>query len=238
MDFEDKGIVISIKRHGETSGILEILTEKHGRYLGLVRNFNSKINRGVLQSGNTLHIRWKARLSEHLGVFYFELLSSKSQVLINNKIALLVLQNIIRHLKLLPERQEHIEIFHATQNLLDKADEKVKLIEMYIKWELFFLRELGYGIDVSECAVTKTKDDLKYVSPKSRKAVTSKIGDPYKNKLLPLPSFLINDETATILDLKKGLLLTGFFLKRDIYNPIELKLSHFRDKLVDVTNSL
>ncbi len=238
MDFEDKGIVISIKRHGETSGILELLTENHGRHLGLVRNFNSKTNRGVLQSGNTLHIRWKARLSEHLGVFYFELLSSKSQVLINNKIALLVLQSMIKHLKLLPERQGYSQIFHATQDLLDIAGEKNKLIEMYIKWELFFLSELGYGIDISECAVTKAKNDLKYVSPKSRKAVVSKIGDPYKNKLLPLPSFLINDEIASIEDLKKGLLLTGFFLKRDIYNPIELKLSHFRDKLLDITNSL
>ena len=37
MEWVDEGIVLGVKRHGETSVILELMTHEHGRHLGLVR---------------------------------------------------------------------------------------------------------------------------------------------------------------------------------------------------------
>jgi DNA repair protein RecO (recombination protein O) len=237
MEFKDSGIVISIKKYGESAGLLEVITENHGRHMGLVRGYQSKNNKALLQPGNTLDLIWRARLSEHLGVFNFELAISRSHMLMINKIAIIVLQNMILHLKLLPEREIFNNIFYLTQNTLDLLSDDDKIIENFIKWELFFLKELGYGVDLSECAVTKTKNNLKYVSPKSRRAVSKIIGDPYKDKLLEIPAFLLGDNKSDKNDLVKGLLLTEFFLKQDLYDPMELKLTSFRDSLYKLLNN-
>lgn len=237
MEFKDSGIVISIKKYGESAGLLEVITENHGRHMGLVRGYQSKNNKALLQPGNTLDLTWRARLSEHLGVFNFELAISRSHMLMINKIAIIVLQNMINHLKLLPEREIFNNIFHLTENTLDYLSDDSKTIENFIKWELFFLKELGYGVDLSECAVTKTKNNLKYVSPKSRRAVSKIIGDPYKDKLLEIPAFLLGDNKSNKNDLVKGLLLTEFFLKQDLYDPMELKLTSFRDSLYKLLNN-
>jgi len=237
MEFKDSGIVISIKKYGESAGLLEVITENHGRHMGLVRGYQSKNNKALLQPGNTLDLIWRARLSEHLGVFNFELAISRSHMLMINKIAIIVLQNMILHLKLLPEREIFNNIFYLTENTLDLLSDDNKIIENFIKWELFFLKELGYGVDLSECAVTKTKNNLKYVSPKSRRAVSKIIGDPYKDKLLEIPAFLLGDNKSDKNDLVKGLLLTEFFLKQDLYDPMELKLTSFRDSLYKLLNN-
>jgi DNA repair protein RecO (recombination protein O) len=237
MEFKDSGIVISIKKYGESAGLLEVITENHGRHMGLVRGYQSKNNKALLQPGNTLDLIWRARLSEHLGVFNFELAISRSHMLMINKIAIIVLQNMILHLKLLPEREIFNNIFYLTENTLDLLSDDNKIIENFIKWELFFLKELGYGVDLSECAVTKTKNNLKYVSPKSRRAVSKIIGDPYKDKLLEIPAFLLGDNKSNKNDLVKGLLLTEFFLKQDLYDPMELKLTSFRDSLYKLLNN-
>ena len=237
MEFKDSGIIISIKKFGESAGLLEVITENHGRHMGLVRGYQSKNNKALLQPGNTLDLIWRARLSEHLGVFNYELATSRSHMLMINKIAIIVLQNMILHLKLLPEREIFNNIFYLTENTLDLLSDDNKIIENFIKWELFFLKELGYGVDLSECAVTKTKNNLKYVSPKSRRAVSKIIGDPYKDKLLEIPAFLLGDNKSDKNDLVKGLLLTEFFLKQDLYNPMELKLTSFRDRLYKLLNN-
>ena len=237
MEFKDSGIVISIKKYGESAGLLEVITENHGRHMGLVRGYQSKNNKALLQPGNSLDLIWRARLSEHLGVFNFELAISRSHMLMINKIAIIVLQNMILHLKLLPEREIFNNIFYLTENTLDLLSDDNKIIENFIKWELFFLKELGYGVDLSECAVTKTKNNLKYVSPKSRRAVSKIIGDPYKDKLLEIPAFLLGDNKSDKNDLVKGLLLTEFFLKQDLYDPMELKLTSFRDSLYKLLNN-
>ena len=237
MEFKDSGIIISIKKYGESAGLLETITKNHGRHMGLVRGYQSKNNKALLQPGNTLDLIWRARLSEHLGVFNYELATSRSHMLMTNKIAIIVLQNMIPHLKLLPEREIFSNIFYLTENTLDLLCDDTKIIENFIKWELFFLKELGYGVDFSECAVTRTKNNLKYVSPKSRRAVSKIIGDPYKDKLLEIPAFLLGNHKSNKNDLVKGLLLTEFFLKQDLYIPMELKITTFRDSLYKLLNN-
>ena len=237
MNFEDIGIVMSVRRHGESSGILELITKDHGRHLGLVRGYQSKNNKSILQPGSTINFNWRSRLSEHLGVFTFELHTSRSLNLMKNKFAILVLQNLISHLRLLPEREKVPEIYNQTEEVLDRSHENYELVKKFILWELLYLKEIGYGIDMSECAVTKSKIDLRYISPKSGRAVTKEIGLPYKDKLLEIPEFIYDREYTDRDDLLKGLLLTEFFLKRDVYMPLQLKITSFRASLYKLINS-
>ena len=52
MEWRDEGVILSVRRHGETSAIAEILTAEHGRVMGLVRGGRSRQQRPVLQAGN------------------------------------------------------------------------------------------------------------------------------------------------------------------------------------------
>jgi DNA repair protein RecO (recombination protein O) len=103
---------------------------------------------------------------------------------------------------------------------------------LLIKWEMGFLAELGFGIDISKCVVSSETDNLIYVSPKSGKAVSKEIGNPYKDKLLKLPSFLIDNKKPSKIDVINGFLLTGFFLNKDVYEPLGLKMPNSRDRIV------
>ena len=123
------------------------------------------------------------------------------------------------------------------RQVLDQSHENFELVKSFILWELMYLKEIGYGIDISECAVTKSKDNLKYVSPKSGRAVTQEIGLPYKDKLLEIPEFMRDAKYTDRDDLLKGLLLTEFFLKRDVYKPLQLKVTSFRASLYKLINS-
>ena len=118
MNFEDIGIVMSVRRHGESSGILELITKSHGRHLGLVRGYQSKSNKSILQPGSTINFNWRSRLSEHLGVFTFELHTSRSLNLMKNKFAILVLQNLISHLRLLPKEKMSQKFIAKLNNYL------------------------------------------------------------------------------------------------------------------------
>ena len=72
MDWQDDGIILSVRKHGETSAIVNVLTRAHGRHAGLVRGGGGKRLSGILQPGNKVQARWHARLPEHLGTFTVE----------------------------------------------------------------------------------------------------------------------------------------------------------------------
>ena len=79
--------------------------------------------------------------------------------------------------------------------------------------------------------------DLKYISPRTGRAVTKEVGEPYKSKLIEIPDFIFGGNTLNDVELKKGLLLTEFFLKRDLYKPLQLNLSMFRDSLYQMLSN-
>ena len=237
MNFEDVGIVLSVRKYGERAGLIELLTKNHGRHIGLARNYQSKNNQPILQPGNAISFIWKARLSEHLGTVTFELDTSRSWKLINNRVRMVVLQTLISHLRMLPERESFPEVFKRTSSILDFTCDDSNLIKDLIIWELFILEQLGYGVDMSECAVTKSNQDLKYISPRTGRAVTKEVGEPYKSKLIEIPEFIFGGNTLNDVELKKGLLLTEFFLKKDLYKPLQLNLPMFRDSLYQMLSN-
>ncbi len=220
MEWSEHGIVVGTRRHGETDIILEVLTESRGRHLGLVRGGRSRRLRPILQPGNTLALTWRARLHEHLGNFRVEPVVERSGELVASGIGAFGLALAAAHLRLLPERDPHPRLYRALCALLDNFDRPELAAELMARFELLLLDELGFGLDLESCAATGRRDELRFVSPKSGRAVSSEAGEPYAARLLPLPDFLIGPtgRSCTAEGMQQAFLLTGYFLERHVFD--------------------
>lgn len=234
MEWADEGIVLGVRRHGETSVILEAMTHSHGRHLGLVRGGRSSRQQPVLQAGNRVALTWRARIDEHLGFYNVELITSHTARLMESAQALYGLATVTSHIRLLSEREAHPAIFETLELLVDHLDEPEMAPALIVRFEVALLGELGFGLDLASCAVTGAREDLSHVSPKTGRAVSSKAAAPYLDRLLPLPRFLWEGQGTGIparADIAAGLALTGHFLRRHLYEPRGLDMPAERERL-------
>jgi DNA repair protein RecO (recombination protein O) len=220
MEWTDEGIVLSARKHGETSAIVSLLTREHGVHAGLVRGGVSKTRRGMLQPGNQVQAVWRARLAEHLGSYTCELIHAHAATVLDDPARLAALSSACALAEAaLAEREAHGALYDGLLVLLGALEEE-GWPTVYVKWEVGLLAEAGFGLDLSRCAATGRNDQLAYVSPKSGRAVSISAGEPYKKTLLPLPPFLVTPgaigDAGQIAD---GLRLTGFFLERHVFAP-------------------
>jgi DNA repair protein RecO (recombination protein O) len=233
MQWTDEGIVLGVKRHGETSIILELMTQERGRHLGLVRGGTGTRLRGVLQPGNTLRATWRARLEDHLGHYVVEGINLRAAGFLVAAHAVHGVTHLAALCRLLAEREPHARIHGALEVILDALDDPSAVAPMVAHFELAFLGELGFGLDLASCAVTGARADLIYVSPRSGRAVSRAAGEPYRDKLMRLPGFLHEDgEAASAADLVDAFTLTGFFLERHAFAPRGLALPDARARFV------
>ncbi|MDJ1156954.1 DNA repair protein RecO [Chelatococcus sp. SYSU_G07232] len=237
MEWRDDGIILGVKRHGEANVILELMTRDHGRHLGLVRGGRSSRLQPALQPGNGVTVAWRARIEEHLGHFAIEGSEMRAARFIDSALALYGLANLTALLRLLPERDPHPPIFEALSVLVDKLDDPDIAPALMARFELAMLAELGFGLDLGECAATGATQELVYVSPRSGRAVSAAAGEPYRDKLLALPAFLREGPVLappTPPDIAAGFALTGFFLNRRVFEPRGLSLPEARARFVDL----
>jgi DNA repair protein RecO (recombination protein O) len=231
--WDDQGLILSVRRHGEHDAIISILTENNGRYAGLVKAGSSRRMKGALQPGNVVKAVWRARLDEHLGTLTIELVQSHSAALMTDADRLAALSSMCAVLDaLLPERQPQPEIERATLTFV-KTLANDGWAARYALWELQVLRELGFGLDLTSCAGTGSIENLIYVSPKSGRAVSADAGAPYKERLLALPAFLREHAIATDSDVAAALSLTGHFFQAHVFAPQRQTLPAARDRLVE-----
>lgn len=234
MQWTDEAIVLGVKRHGETSVILELMTLERGRHLGLVRGGVGTRLRGVLQPGNSLRATWRARLDEHLGNYAVEGLNLRAAGFLTAAHAVHGVTHLAALCRLLAEREPHTAIYGALQDILDRLDDPLVVAPLIARFELDFLAELGFGLDLSACAATGTTDELVYVSPRSGRAVSRAAGEAYHDKLLMLPAFLRDDaEHATAAGLADAFALSGYFLDRHAFAPRGLPLPEARAHFVN-----
>ncbi|MGE0096498.1 MAG: DNA repair protein RecO [Alphaproteobacteria bacterium] len=236
MEWSDDGIVLSARKHGESAAIAVLLTREHGRYAGLVHGGSSRRMHGMLEPGNRVRVTWRARLDEHLGSFSspFDLVSNVSASLLDDPLRLTALQAICAVAEAaLPEREKHKDVFLGLLGLLDALSGE-SWAAGYVRWELALLADLGFGLDLSACAATGSNDNLTYVSPKSGRAVSASAGEPYRDRLLSLPGFLLREQHVPgVGEVAAGLALTGYFLDRHVLEPHGKTLPLARGRLVD-----
>src|SRR5213593_2131833 len=123
MEWTDEGIVLGVRRHGESSAIVELLTRSHGRHLGLVRGGSSKRMRPLLQPGNSVSAVWRARLDEHLGIYQLEGTRLRAAALLASSHAVYGVTHLASLARLLPERDPHEQIFGMLERTLDDFDD-------------------------------------------------------------------------------------------------------------------
>jgi DNA repair protein RecO (recombination protein O) len=247
MEWSADGIILATRKHGETSLILEVMTRERGRHLGLVRGGRSRKMQAALQPGNGARLTWRARLDNHLGLFAVEPLEMRAAGLMASPTGVYGIQALAALLHLLPERDPHPQLHDGLETILAHLDDPAIAGALMVHFELQMLAELGFGLDLGECAATGTRDDLVYVSPKSGRAVCREAGLPYAAKLLPLPAFLgaradpadgIGAPARELAMIDAGALdqafrLTGFFLHRHVLDPRQVPVSPAREGFLE-----
>jgi DNA repair protein RecO (recombination protein O) len=188
----------------------------------------------VLQPGNEVEVTWRARLDEHLGEFRIEPLTLRAARLMETATAVYGVQAMGALLRLLPERDPHPHLFEALEVILDHLHNPADAGELFVRFELAVLNDLGFGLDLTECAATGSRSDLAYVSPKSGRAVSRTAGTPWADKMLLLPPFLNSEENcaADIDGLSAAFRLTAFFLHRHVYEPRGVEAAAAREGFV------
>lgn len=216
MEWRDEGVLIAVRKHGESSAILELFTAQNGRQAGVMRGGASRKVAPLLQPGAQLAVVWRARLGEHLGSISAEPLHSRAG-LMGDRLALAGLNAICALLHLaLPERVPHPELYARTQTLLAALAADPAWPGAYLRWEMALLEELGFGLDLGRCAVTGARDDLAFVSPRTGRAVSRSGAGGWADRLLPLPPGLLGQGPLLPGELGQGLAITGHFLGREL----------------------
>jgi len=240
MEWIDTGLVLGSRRLGEADALVELMTRGHGRHLGVVKGGRSRRWAAALQVGNRVRATWRARLDEHVGTWALEPLDARAAELMGNAVALNGVQTLAAHLRLLPERDPHPELFEAMAAVIDHLVEPRLAGELMVRFELAVIEALGFGLDLGECALTGASEGLAWVSPKTGRAATAEAGAPHAARLLVLPQFLAGAEAAdpaswgraSLADILAGFRLSGHFLARHVWEPRALTPPTTRDGLV------
>ncbi|HEV2516841.1 MAG TPA: DNA repair protein RecO [Devosia sp.] len=236
MQWDGEGLIVGVRRHGESSVIAEVMVEGRGRHLGLIRGGRSSKLAATLQPGNSVQVSWRARLEEHLGTFTLELLEARAAGLIADRAKLYASQIVCEHLRLLPERDPHDRLLGLAIRILDQAGSRLELGASVARFELILLDELGFGLDLSSCAATGVTRDLTHVSPKSGRAVSRAAAEPYLSRLLRLPQFLIGPADPTFEDVGNAFALTGHFLDMHVWLARQLEPPAIRETFIELVS--
>jgi DNA repair protein RecO (recombination protein O) len=235
IEWREDGTLLSVRRHGETSAIVEVFTEGHGRSSGVVRGGTSRKLAPHLQPGAQLDVAWSARLDEHIGTFTVEPLKSRAAAIMTDSLALAGLNAMCALLCFtLPEREPHALLYRRSLALFDLLGTNEAWPVVYLRWELALLEEMGFGLDLATCAATGTRDDLAYVSPKTGRAVSAEGAGAWAGRLLPLPSILLGQGQGAMDEILDGLRTTGHFLNHWLAPALgERPLPVARQRLLD-----
>ncbi len=234
MRWADDGIFLLGRPHGESSVIADIFTRQNGRARGLVKGGRSRQIRPILQTGNGLKVEWRARLDDQLGVYTAELTEATASRVLDDKLSLAGVTALAGLLQILPERDPYPRLFDAAETCLKTAGE-MRFPASFIRFELRFLDELGFGLNLTTCAATGRTDDLAYVSPKSGQAVSREAGEPHRDRLLALPAFLKSaqgGDPPCDSDLFSAFAMTGYFLSAHVFTETKKPVPKAREEFI------
>lgn len=216
MEWRDEAVLLSLRPQGESAAIIEVFCEHHGRHFGVVRGGASRRLAPILQPGAQLAVQWRAKLEDQLGVFVVEPIRSRAAVL-SDPLALSGLSTLCALLHLsLAERVAYPQLYHRSQRVLDAQAAGGDWLPDYLRWEMTLLEDIGFGLDLSRCAVTGARDDLAYVSPRTGRAVSREGAGIWADRLLPLPQALLGQGPASRHEALQALAITGHFLAREL----------------------
>ncbi len=235
IEWRDEAALLAVRPFGETSVIIEVFSEEHGRDAGVVRGGTSRKLAPILQPGAQLSVAWKARLDSHLGSFIVEPIRSRSAAAMGDRLALAGLNAVCALLSMvLPEREAHAPLYRRTVALLDLLGQGDLWPLAYLRWEQALLEEMGFGLDLTRCAATGATEGLAYVSPKTGRAVSEAGAGEWADRLLPLPPVLAGAGDADNAEIARALGTTGYFLEHRLLRSLgDREVPPARRRLID-----
>ena len=237
MQLRTPAIVCAILAHGEHGVVARLLTPENGLTAGYVRGGRSRRMRPVLQPGNAVQAEFRARTEDQLAGLTVELAESRSGLHADPLAAAAIEWVTALTAGSLAEGHEYPRLYAALEGLLGAiaaAPSARRWASALVRYELLMLSELGFGLDLKQCAVTGEGDHLTYVSPKSGRAVSRSAGEAYRERLFPLPAFLTRGGAAEQWEeIFEGLAITGHFLERDLIDERRTGLAAARQRLVE-----
>lgn len=236
MEWTDRAIVLSTRAHGEGHAVVDLFTPDHGRWSGLVFGGSGRTMSPVLQAGNRVKAQWRGRLEDSLGHFALELETPIAANLMGERLQLAGMSAACAMASAcLPEREGHARIFAGLNILIENFEDLEIWPALMARWELGLLGDLGFGLNLDSCAATGATDGLIFVSPKSARAVSAQAGEPYRDKLLPLPAFLRGDRGPLPLsDAIDALYTTGYFIETRLLHLANRQLPDSRVRVLDL----
>ncbi|BAK83024.1 DNA repair protein RecO [Komagataeibacter medellinensis] len=241
MEWEAPALVLSATPYGEGSAIVHVLTGEHGLYHGLARGGSASRGRAIWQTGNLVRARWLARLPEQLGNITAETVHASAARILDYPLPLAMLASLCALADgCLPEREPHPAIFQGLTSLLarislDPQWAEAEAMPEIVRWELLLLSELGFGLDLGGCALGGSRDDLRWVSPRTGRAVSDEKAGAWRDRLLPLPGFVLHpQQIGTPRDWYDALRLSGHFLRRDAFGQRHCPVPEARERLADM----
>jgi DNA repair protein RecO (recombination protein O) len=235
MKINDLGFFLGNKKYGENLMIVYILSKNNG----LIKSFSkySKKKRLSLRVLDEVNFTWQSKQKDSLGYINFDLEASIKQndTFINSLIKSSASELCI---KFLPLWQQNFEIYNDLLKLIDSLDTKIELIIFnYVWWEIFFLKNTGYGINLEKCSVSGSKENLYYLSPNSGNSVIYSVGHKYRNKLFKLPNCLKEKAVSNnFVDYVEALKITTYFLRKSF--DYDLNKFVFRTHLINKLKTL
>jgi DNA repair protein RecO (recombination protein O) len=235
MEWQAPAVVLDVRPHGDAGAVVTLLTEEHGRHAGLAKGGASRAQAPVWQPGNLVEARWVARLADQLGALTGELVHAAAALAMEDPLALSVLRAATAVAEgALPEREPHPRVFHGLVSLVATLARGAEAaLPELVRWEAELLADLGYGLDLARCAVTGRTEELAFVSPRTGRAVSAGAAGEWRDRMLPLPTFLLGQGPSGPADWLAGLRLTGHFLARDVFGAQHRPLPSAREMLAD-----
>jgi DNA repair protein RecO (recombination protein O) len=235
VEFEDDGYVLAARAFGESGAIVEVLTRSHGRWAAHVPGGASRRLRPSTQPGARVRIRYRARTAEQLGSASLEAEGEGPSALFDDPLALAGLAAACAVVAAaLPEREPNPGTFLAFEALVDVLAATELWPAVLVRFEAGLLEALGFGLDLSKCAVTGSTDDLLWVSPRTGRAVSAAAGEPWRDRLLPLPRFMVSSQEPPLPgDVGAGLAITGRFLELFVFGVVGKPQPAARARLVE-----
>src|SRR5438309_3380780 len=219
MRIETPAIVCALRSHGEHGAVVRLMTPEQGLQAAYVRGARGRRMRPVLIAGNMVQAQLSARTDTQLPQATVELMHSRGPLLSEPLPASAIEWATVLTATALPEGQPYPNLYQALEGLLDAIEAAPSASgwgSAMVRYELLLLREMGFGLDLDQCAVSGSNDDLIAVSPRSGRAVSAAEAEPYAGKLLPLPRFVRDGGEGSWSAIADGLALTGHFLSRDV----------------------
>lgn len=233
MDWDAPAVVLDVRPYNDADALVTVMTELHGAHRGLARGGLSRRHASLWMPGNLVQARWVARLADQLGAITAELVHPGAALAMDDALQLAVLSSACAIAEgALPEREPHPIVFGGLVGLVAELANDPAPLETLVRWEAALLAELGYGLDLGACAVTGRSDDLRFVSPKTGRAISGGAAGAWAERLLPLPPFLLG-AAGDVAGWRDGLRITGHFLGRDAFGHRHRPLPAVRAMLMD-----